>query len=165
MESRHSVNARRSLYFNKRFLECSHSSGVSCLPEHIRGVIRVQRVGVLTVEELIRLDRRHMQVQRGLGRERDGNEIQGQFFLSVPRDTRQLTILCFLFVVEVETSLVLVYLEKEWALVLGLRAGWPEPVGQWSGLGCGDKVAKSHWLLKDVQSLLVGLHTVCTLAL
>lgn len=61
--------------------------------------------------------------------------------------------------------LVLMYLEEEWALVLGLRAGRPEPVGQWSGLGCGDKVAQSHRLLQDVQSLLVGLHAVCTLAL
>lgn len=57
------------------------------------------------------------------------------------------------------------YLEKEWALVLGLRAGRPEPVGQWSSLGCGDKVAQSHRLLQDVQSLLVGLHAVCTLTL
>lgn len=57
------------------------------------------------------------------------------------------------------------YLEEEWALVLGLRAGRPEPVGQWSSLGCGDKVAQSHRLLQDVQSLLMGLHTICTLAL
>lgn len=39
------------------------------------------------------------------------------------------------------------YLEEEWTLVLGLRAGRPEPVRQWSGLGCGHKVAQSHWLL------------------
>lgn len=39
------------------------------------------------------------------------------------------------------------YLEEEWTLVLGLRAGGPEPVRQWSGLGCGHKVAQSHWLL------------------
>lgn len=125
MESRHSVNAR--LYFNKRFLECSHSSGVSRLPEHIRGVIGVQRVGVLTVEELIRLDRRHMQVQRGLGRERDGNEIHGQFFLTLapffsPK-RYEATNDPLLPVCKVDTSFVLVYLEKEWALVLGLRAG------------------------------------------
>lgn len=57
------------------------------------------------------------------------------------------------------------YLEEEWALVLGLRAGRPEPVRQWSSLGCGDKVAQRHRLLQDVQSLLMGLHTVGTLAL
>lgn len=57
------------------------------------------------------------------------------------------------------------YLEEEWTLVLGLRAGGPEPVRQWSGLGCGHEVAQSHWLLEDVQSLLMGLHAVCTLAL
>lgn len=39
------------------------------------------------------------------------------------------------------------YLEEEWTLVLGLRAGGPEPVRQWSGLGCGHEVAQSHWLL------------------
>lgn len=38
----------------------------NCLPEHIRRVIRVQRVGVLAVEELVRLDRRHVQVQGSL---------------------------------------------------------------------------------------------------
>lgn len=32
------------------------------LPEHIRSVVRVQWVGVLTVQELVRLDRRHVQV-------------------------------------------------------------------------------------------------------
>lgn len=37
------------------------------LPEHIRSVVRVQWVGVLTVQELVRLDRRHVQVQGGLG--------------------------------------------------------------------------------------------------
>lgn len=57
------------------------------------------------------------------------------------------------------------YLEEEWALVLGLRAGRPEPVWQWSSLGCGDEVAQGHRLLQDVQSLLMGLHTVGTLAL
>lgn len=39
----------------------------NCLPEHIRCVIRVQGVGVLTVEELVWLDRRHVQVQGSLG--------------------------------------------------------------------------------------------------
>lgn len=39
------------------------------------------------------------------------------------------------------------YLEEEWTLVLGLRAGGPEPVRQWSGLGCGHEVAQCHWLL------------------
>lgn len=60
---------------------------------------------------------------------------------------------------------MLAYLEEERALVLSLRAGRPEPVGQRSSLGGGDEVAQGHRLLQDVQSLLVGLHPVCTLTL
>lgn len=57
------------------------------------------------------------------------------------------------------------YLEEEWALVLGLRAGRPEPVRKGSGLGCGDEVAQSHGLLQDVEGLLMGLHAVRVMAL
>lgn len=72
--SRHSsVNACHSVCFSMQFLKCSDRSDPSRLPEHIRGVIRVQRVGVLTVEELVWLDRRHVQVQRGLGRKKMGD--------------------------------------------------------------------------------------------
>lgn len=48
------------------------------LPEHIRSVVRVQWVGVLTVQELVRLDRRHVQVQGGLGEEMMGKEIRSR---------------------------------------------------------------------------------------
>lgn len=64
-----------------------------------------------------------------------------------------------------EKFLVQTYLKEEWALVLGLRAGRPEPVRQWSSLRCGNEVAQSHRLLQDVESLLMGLHTVGALAL
>lgn len=57
------------------------------------------------------------------------------------------------------------HLQEEWTLVLGLRAGRPEPVGQWSGFGCGDEVAQSHRLLQDVERFLVGLHSIGARAL
>lgn len=80
-----SINTRHSLYFQTL---CSDSSDLSSLPEHIRGVIRVQRVGVLTVEELIRLDRRNVQMQRGLGNGKMPIEIRstplGSFVTSAP---------------------------------------------------------------------------------
>lgn len=56
-------------------------------------------------------------------------------------------------------------LQEEGALVLGLRAGGPKPVGQWPCFGCGHKVTQCHWLLQDVGSFIVRLHAVCTLAL
>lgn len=40
------------------------------IPEHIRGVVRVQRMGVFAVKKLVWLDWRHVQVQGGLRKQR-----------------------------------------------------------------------------------------------